>query len=161
MVPFVFVLNKTLPSSNLSRGCSTCVSLNQQTLFFLFPHSLCLSLSINAIPFVENLEISTSKSTLSINDADQSNKAHRTCQSGAKTNKKKTKKKQKQNPDDVGGEDPRKQNPKAFAFSSSNKAKLLQSRAVEKKQCHLHAPVIDRSYDELAPYVVIVLGSHC
>ena len=32
---------------------------------------------------------------MSVNDADQSNKAHRTRQSGAKTNKKKTKKKQK------------------------------------------------------------------
>ena len=64
--PSPFALNKTLAFSNPSRGCITSVSLNQQTLFFLFPHSLCLSLSINAIPFVENLEISTSESTLSI-----------------------------------------------------------------------------------------------
>ncbi|KHN19734.1 hypothetical protein glysoja_024835 [Glycine soja] len=82
--------------------------------------------------------------------------AHKTCQSGAKTNKKKTKKKQKQNPDDVGGEDPRKQNPEAFTFSSSNKAKHLQSRVVKKEQCRLHAPVIDCSYGEPAPYVVVV-----
>ncbi|KAL2592036.1 hypothetical protein AAZX31_12G047600 [Glycine max] len=95
---------------------------------------------------------------MAVNDADQSNKAHRTRQSGAKTNKKKTKKKQKLNPDDVGGEDPKKQNPKAFAFSSSNKAKRLQSRAVEKEQRRLHVPVIDRSYGEPAPYVVVVQG---
>ena len=91
---------------------------------------------------------------MSVNDADQSNKAHRTRQSGAKTNKKKTKK--KQNPDDVRGEDPRKQNPKPFAFSSSNKAKRLQSHAIEKEQSRLHAPVIDCSYGEVAPYVVVV-----
>ncbi|KHN15343.1 D-glycerate 3-kinase, chloroplastic [Glycine soja] len=46
----------------------------------------------------------------------------------------------------ITSEDPRKQNPKAFAFSSSNKAKCLQSRAVEKEQRRLHAPIIDRSY---------------
>ncbi|KAG4973892.1 hypothetical protein JHK87_030713 [Glycine soja] len=97
---------------------------------------------------------------MAVNDADQSNKSHRTRQSGAKTNKKKkTKKKQKQNPDDAGGlEDPKNRNPKAFAFTSSNKAKRLQSRAVEKEQRRLHVPVIDRSYDEPAPYVVVVQG---
>ncbi|KAG4912601.1 hypothetical protein JHK82_053187 [Glycine max] len=58
----------------------------------------------------------------------------------------------------ITSEDPRKQNPKAFAFSSSNKAKCLQSRAVEKEQRRLHAPVIDRSYGEPAPYVVVVQG---
>ena len=97
---------------------------------------------------------------MAVNDADQSNKSHRTRQSGAKTNKKKkTKKKQKQNPDDAGGlEDPKNRNPKAFAFTSSNKAKRLQSRAVEKEQRRLHVPVIDRSYGEPAPYVVVVQG---
>ncbi|KHN28571.1 Pentatricopeptide repeat-containing protein, mitochondrial [Glycine soja] len=58
----------------------------------------------------------------------------------------------------ITSEDPRKQNLKAFAFSSSNKAKCLQSRAVEKEQRRLHTPVIDRSYGEPAPYVVVVQG---
>ncbi|RDY12662.1 bms1 [Mucuna pruriens] len=93
---------------------------------------------------------------MAVNDADQSNRAHRTRQSGAKSDKKKSKKKQKQKPD--GEEDQKRQNPKAFAFSSSNKAKRLQSRAVEKEQRRLHVPVIDRSYGEPAPYVVVVQG---
>ncbi|KAL3019703.1 hypothetical protein AAZX31_05G101100 [Glycine max] len=58
----------------------------------------------------------------------------------------------------ITSEDPRKQNPKAFAFSSSNKAKCLQSRAVEKEQRRLHAPIIDRSYGGPAPYVFVVQG---
>ncbi|KAK7312391.1 hypothetical protein VNO77_36204 [Canavalia gladiata] len=91
---------------------------------------------------------------MAVNDADQSNKPHRTRQSGSKSDKKKTRKKKKQD----AGEDQKTQNPKAFAFSSSNKAKRLQSRAVEKEQRRLHAPVIDRSYGEPAPYVVVVQG---
>ncbi|KAJ4847036.1 hypothetical protein Tsubulata_038474 [Turnera subulata] len=39
-----------------------------------------------------------------------------------------------------------KADPKAFAFSSSVKAKQLQLRSVEKEQCRLHIPTIDRSY---------------
>ncbi|XP_068471724.1 uncharacterized protein [Phaseolus vulgaris] len=92
---------------------------------------------------------------MAVNDADQSNRAHRTRQSGSKSAKKKSKKKQNQ---DDGGEDQKHQNPKAFAFSSSNKAKRLQSRTVEKEQRRLHAPIIDRSYGEVAPYVVVVQG---
>lgn len=93
---------------------------------------------------------------MAVNDADQSNRAHRTRQSGAKSDKKK-KTKKKQNDD--GFEDGQKrQNPRAFAFSSSNKAKRLQSRAVEKEQRRLHVPVIDRSYGDPAPYVVVVQG---
>ncbi|XP_014494083.1 ribosome biogenesis protein BMS1 homolog [Vigna radiata var. radiata] len=92
---------------------------------------------------------------MAVNDADQSNRPHRNRQSGSKTAKKKSKKKQNQ---DAGGEDQKNQNPKAFAFSSSNKAKRLQSRAVEKEQRRLHAPIIDRSYGEPAPYVVVVQG---
>jgi len=92
---------------------------------------------------------------MAVNDADQSNRAHRNRQSGSKSAKKKSKKKQNQ---DAGGEDQKSQNPKAFAFSSSNKAKRLQSRAVEKEQRRLHAPIIDRSYGEPAPYVVVVQG---
>ncbi|KAK7341555.1 hypothetical protein VNO80_24489 [Phaseolus coccineus] len=92
---------------------------------------------------------------MAVDDADQSNRAHRSRQSGSKSAKKKSKKKQNQ---DDGGEDQKNQNPKAFAFSSSNKAKRLQSRTVEKEQRRLHAPIIDRSYGEAAPYVVVVQG---
>ncbi|XP_027353799.1 ribosome biogenesis protein BMS1 homolog isoform X2 [Abrus precatorius] len=90
---------------------------------------------------------------MAVNDADQSNKAHRTRQSGSKSVKKKHKKIKHD-----AGENQKNQNPKAFAFSSSNKAKRLQSRAVEKEQRRLHAPIIDRSYGEPAPYVVVVHG---
>lgn len=38
------------------------------------------------------------------------------------------------------------------------KAKRLQSRSVEKEQRRLHVPVIDRSYGEPAPFVVVVHG---
>ncbi|KAL5576228.1 hypothetical protein UlMin_017927, partial [Ulmus minor] len=80
-------------------------------------------------------------------DSDQSHKAHRSRQSGASVKKK----------GDSSGKD-KKKNPKAFAFSSSNKAKRLQSRAVEKEQRRLHVPTIDRTYGEPAPYVVLVQG---
>ncbi|XP_019451232.1 PREDICTED: ribosome biogenesis protein BMS1 homolog isoform X3 [Lupinus angustifolius] len=92
---------------------------------------------------------------MAVNDADQSNKSHRTRQSGAKKDKKKLKKKKQY---DFEDEQKQQQNPKAFAFSSSNKAKKLQSRAVEKEQRRLHVPIIDRSYGEPAPFVVVVQG---
>lgn len=38
------------------------------------------------------------------------------------------------------------------------KAKRLQSRSVEKEQRRLHVPLIDRSYGEPAPFVVVVHG---
>ncbi|CAN0876966.1 Ribosome biogenesis protein BMS1 homolog [Linum grandiflorum] len=52
----------------------------------------------------------------------------------------------------------KRQNPKAFAFSSGGKAKKLQSQAAEKEQRKLHIPTIDRTYGEPAPYVVVVQG---
>ncbi|EXB55183.1 Ribosome biogenesis protein BMS1-like protein [Morus notabilis] len=76
---------------------------------------------------------------------DQSHKTHRSRLSGASAKKKKVK-----------SDNEKKQNPKAFAFSSSNKAKRLQSRAVEKEQRRLHAPTIDRTYGEPPPFVVLV-----
>ncbi|KAG6732324.1 hypothetical protein I3842_01G172000 [Carya illinoinensis] len=84
---------------------------------------------------------------------DQSHKAHRTRQAGPKKKAKSDKKKKKNI-----SENDRKQNPKAFAFSSSVKAKRLQSRSVEKEQRRLHVPLIDRSYGEPAPFVVVVHG---
>ncbi|XP_028084566.1 uncharacterized protein LOC114285688 isoform X2 [Camellia sinensis] len=47
---------------------------------------------------------------------------------------------------------------KAFAFSSTAKAKRLQLRASEKEQRRLHVPTIDWSIGEPAPYVVLVQG---
>ncbi|KAB2063378.1 hypothetical protein ES319_A10G212300v1 [Gossypium barbadense] len=82
----------------------------------------------------------------------QSHKAHRSRHSGASA-KKKTKAKNKDQ-----NSDQKQQNPKAFAFRSNAKAKRLQSRAVEKEQRRLHLPVIDRSYGELPPFVVVVQG---
>lgn len=80
-------------------------------------------------------------------DKDQSHKSHRLHKSGASAKKKK-----------VDGTEEKKQNPKAFAFSSTNKAKRLQSRSVEKEQRKLHLPTIDRNTGEPAPYVVVVHG---
>ncbi|OMO75683.1 hypothetical protein CCACVL1_16107 [Corchorus capsularis] len=83
---------------------------------------------------------------------EQSHKSHRSRQSGASAKKKSKDKNKNQN------SDPKQQNPKAFAFRSNAKAKRLQSRAVEKEQRKLHLPVIDRSYGEPPPFVVVVQG---
>ncbi|KAL5060638.1 hypothetical protein RYX36_032242 [Vicia faba] len=88
---------------------------------------------------------------MAVNDAGQSHKAHRTRQAGPK---KKIKSKKKHNADD--GQIM--QNPKAFGFSSSKKVKQLQSRAVEKEQRRLHVPIIDRTYGEAPPFVIVVQG---
>ncbi|XP_078442068.1 P-loop containing nucleoside triphosphate hydrolases superfamily protein [Wolffia australiana] len=81
------------------------------------------------------------------NDADnqQGNKSHRSRKSGASAKDKKKKKEKTQNP-------------KAFAFNSSVKAKRLQSRATEKEQRRLHVPVIDRSTGDPPPFVIVVHG---
>ncbi|XP_052207209.1 uncharacterized protein LOC127811408 [Diospyros lotus] len=83
---------------------------------------------------------------------DQSHKSHRSRHSGPSSDKKK-KKAAKSDQDRQ-----QQHNPKAFAFSSSVKAKRLQSRASEKEQRRLHVPTIDRSTGEPAPYVVVVQG---
>ncbi|XP_021296525.1 ribosome biogenesis protein BMS1 homolog isoform X2 [Herrania umbratica] len=85
---------------------------------------------------------------------EQSHKAHRSRQSGASAKRKAQAKAANKNQNS----DPRQQNPKAFAFRSNAKAKRLQSRAVEKEQRRLHLPVIDRSYGEPPPFVVVVQG---
>ncbi|KAJ7980660.1 Ribosome biogenesis protein BMS1 [Quillaja saponaria] len=93
---------------------------------------------------------------MAVDSTDKAQKPHRVRQSGTSARKKsKSDKKKKQ---DVS-EDQRKQNPKAFAFASSVKAKRLQSRAVEKEQRRLHVPIIDRSYGEPPPFVIVVHGS--
>lgn len=95
---------------------------------------------------------------------DQSHKAHRSRQAGPTAKKKSKADKRKKGKGGGGGGgdgdggDPQRQNPKAFAFNSSVKAKRLQSRAVEKEQRRLHVPSIDRSYGEPPPFVVLVHG---
>ncbi|XP_022156323.1 ribosome biogenesis protein BMS1 homolog isoform X2 [Momordica charantia] len=93
---------------------------------------------------------------MAIDAKDQSHKAHRSRQSGPNS-KKKTKDDKVKRKGEVSEND-RKQNPKAFAFNSSVKAKRLQSRSVEKEQRRLHVPTIDRCYGEPAPYVIVVQG---
>ncbi|KAL8530896.1 hypothetical protein ACS0TY_007794 [Phlomoides rotata] len=87
---------------------------------------------------------------------DQGNKSHRTRRAGASA-----KKKSKSKPNSTEGltkEQMKINNPKAFAFNSSVKAKRLQSRATEKEQKRLHVPTIDRNTGEPAPFVVVVQG---
>ncbi|KAG5226352.1 ribosome biogenesis protein BMS1 [Salix suchowensis] len=81
---------------------------------------------------------------------EQSHKPHRLRQAGPSQ---KTKKKKQ-----GGGGEEKKRNPKAFGFSSSVKAKKLQSRTVEKEQRKLHVPTIERNYGEPPPFVVVVHG---
>ncbi|KAJ0605631.1 putative ribosome biogenesis protein Bms1/Tsr1 [Helianthus annuus] len=84
---------------------------------------------------------------------ERSQKSHRSRQSGPSAKKKSATDKKKR---DITEE--KKQNPKAFAFNSTVKAKRLQSRATEKEQRRLHLPAIDRTTGEPAPYVIVVHG---
>ncbi|KAK3021688.1 hypothetical protein RJ639_045780, partial [Escallonia herrerae] len=81
-------------------------------------------------------------------------KLHRSRRSGPTAKKKAKSDKKKRNVT----EEEKKQNPKAFAFSSTVKAKRLQSRTSEKEQRRLHVPTIDRSTGEPAPFVIVVHG---
>ncbi|CAJ2679106.1 unnamed protein product [Trifolium pratense] len=92
---------------------------------------------------------------MAVNDADQSHKPHRLRQAGPKKKTNKPKKKRDGDDDDDGQI---MQNPKAFAYSSSKKNKRLQSRTAEKEQRRLHVPIIDRSYGEPPPFVIVVQG---
>ncbi|PIN24705.1 GTP-binding protein AARP2 involved in 40S ribosome biogenesis [Handroanthus impetiginosus] len=99
-------------------------------------------------------------SEISKNKKDESNerahKSHRTRKAGASA-----KKKAKSKPNSTEGlskEQQKLNNPKAFAFTSTVKAKRLQSRATEKEQKRLHVPTIDRTTGEPAPFVVVVQG---
>ncbi|KAF3785526.1 Ribosome biogenesis protein [Nymphaea thermarum] len=84
--------------------------------------------------------------------AEQTHRAHRSRQSGPSAKKKDKADKKKR------GISEEKQNPKAFAFRSTVKARRLQSRASEKEQKRLHVPTIDRSTGEPSPFVVVVHG---
>lgn len=87
----------------------------------------------------------------------QPHKAHRSRQAGPSAKRKK-KGSSKSDNENVTDEQRRQQNPKAFAFNSSVKAKRLQSRTAEREQRRLHVPTIDRTYGEAAPFVVLVHG---
>lgn len=80
-------------------------------------------------------------------DKQQKHKTHRTHQAGSSAKKSKEKSKKEKG-----------QNPKAFSFNSSIKAKRLQSRTSEKEQRKLHVPTVDRTTGEPAPYVILVQG---
>ncbi|KAL2645256.1 hypothetical protein R1flu_012843 [Riccia fluitans] len=79
-------------------------------------------------------------------------KQHRKAKSGPTADKKAAKDKKKR------GLGTAKDNPKAFTFQSSAKAKRLQARSAEKDQRRLHVPVVDRSSGEPPPFVVVVQG---
>ncbi|KAK4419933.1 Ribosome biogenesis protein BMS1 [Sesamum alatum] len=87
---------------------------------------------------------------------EQGHKSHRSRKSGASA-KKKSKSKTNSN-EGLTKEQKKLNNPKAFAFTSTVKAKRLQSRATEKEQKRLHVPKIDRTTGEPAPFVVVVQG---
>lgn len=61
-------------------------------------------------------------------------KEHRKSKAGRKADKRKTADKKKRGVT----EEQRKQNPKAFAFKSANKAKAQQARSAEREQRRLH-----------------------
>ncbi|KAL0394111.1 UNVERIFIED_CONTAM: Ribosome biogenesis protein BMS1 [Sesamum latifolium] len=87
---------------------------------------------------------------------DQGHKSHRTRKSGASAKKKSNSKPNSK--EGLTKEQKKLNNPKAFAFTSTVKAKRLQSRATEKEQKRLHVPKIDRATGEPAPFVVVVQG---
>ncbi|CAA6667167.1 unnamed protein product [Spirodela intermedia] len=84
----------------------------------------------------------------------QSNKSHRTRQSGASSKDKKKRRRRIKIPRFAHCT----MYYSAFAFTSTVKAKRLQSRTTEKEQRRLHVPVIDRSVGDPAPYVIVVHG---
>ncbi|GFP82885.1 ribosome biogenesis protein bms1 homolog [Phtheirospermum japonicum] len=86
---------------------------------------------------------------------EQGHKSHRIRKSGASAKKSKSKPISNEG---LTKEQKKLNNPKAFAYTSSVKAKRLQSRATEKEQKRLHIPTIDRTIGEPAPFVVVVQG---
>ncbi|XP_009118525.1 ribosome biogenesis protein BMS1 homolog [Brassica rapa] len=80
-------------------------------------------------------------------------KSHRAPKSGRTMKKKSETDKKKR-----GVSDNKKQNPKAFSFTSAAKAKILKLHAAEKEQKRIHLPTIDRNYGDPPPFVVVVQG---
>lgn len=91
-------------------------------------------------------------------------KSHRKKKAGRKAEKRKaaaSKKRQDGGEGAAGAlstEQARKQNPKAFIFSSKGKAKLQRARTAEKEQRRMHVPMIDRAAEEPPPFTVLVQG---
>ena len=59
---------------------------------------------------------------------------------------------------DEGTEQAKGNNPRAFIFKSSSKARKARTVAAEKQQRKLRAPIMDRTGDEPPPFVVLVQG---
>lgn len=83
---------------------------------------------------------------------EQDHKHHRPARSGPTAKKKQNVDKKKR------GVDTQQRNPKAFGFSSSVKARRLQAISAEKDQRRLHVPVLDRSSEDIPPFVIVVQG---
>lgn len=86
-------------------------------------------------------------------DTTQPSKEHRAPRAGAKAKKKKATEKKKK-----GNEQAKGQNPRAFIFKSSSKARKARTVAAEKQQRKLRAPIMDRTGEEPPPFVVLVQG---
>ncbi|KDD75621.1 hypothetical protein H632_c588p1, partial [Helicosporidium sp. ATCC 50920] len=82
-------------------------------------------------------------------------KSHRKKQSGRKADKRKQAVTKKKGNSDAQA---RKQNPKAFAFSSPGKMRTQAARSAEKEQRRMHAPMAERLTSEPPPVVVLVHG---
>ncbi|CAI5981301.1 unnamed protein product [Closterium sp. NIES-65] len=95
-------------------------------------------------------------SSVSLQDADK--KSHRAARSGPAAERKKEKDKKKRGVDDDAEE---RENPRAFAFRSSRRAKLQVARRVELQQRRMHAPSAAATRAqalEPPPFVVLVQG---
>ena len=86
-------------------------------------------------------------------DAVAPSKEHRAPRAGAKAKKKKANEKKKKGDAQAKGN-----NPKAFIFKSSTKARKARTMAAEKQQRKLRAPILDRQQEEPPPFVVLVQG---
>ena len=86
-------------------------------------------------------------------DAAAPSKEHRAPRAGAKAKKKKANEKKKKGDAQAKGN-----NPKAFIFKSSSKARKARTMAAEKQQRKLRAPILDRQQEEPPPFVVLVQG---
>ena len=81
-------------------------------------------------------------------------KEHRAPRAGAKAKKKKANEKKKKG----DAAQPKGNNPRAFIFKSSTKARKARTMAAEKQQRKLRAPILDREAEEPPPFVVLVQG---
>ena len=86
-------------------------------------------------------------------DAVTPSKEHRAPRAGTKAKKKKANEKKKK-----GDAVSKGNNPKAFIFKSSSKARKARTIAAEKQQRKLRAPILDRQQEEPPPFVVLVQG---